>query len=339
MILADKIIMLRKRNGWSQEELADKLDISRQSVSKWESGSSIPDLDKIIKMSGLFGVSTDYLLKEEIEEIPQGEGLSSDETPESPRRRISLEEAENFLDRTKEFAHMIGLGVALCICSPIVLIVWGGSAELGLTRASSDLAEGIGVMVLLGMVAIAVIIFILQGIHYDKFDWLEREILAPEYGVEGMVSKRKENYVSTFGVCIAVGVGLCILSVIPLCVIGSMGAAGEEMEMWGVGIFLVTVAVAVYLFVRAGIIHDSFDKLLQTDDYSVEKKKMRKESRLSIIAGIYWSLVVAAYLLWSFVTRTWHTTWIIWPVAGVLWAAVAGVVRLITSLLHSSKKE
>ena len=70
MILAEKIMRLRKQKGWSQEELAVRLNVSRQSVSKWESMTSLPDLDKIIKMSELFGVSTDYLLKDEIEEEP-----------------------------------------------------------------------------------------------------------------------------------------------------------------------------------------------------------------------------------------------------------------------------
>ena len=67
MILADKIIEERKKNGWSQEELASKLGVSRQAVSKWESSGSIPDLQRILQMSELFGVTTDYLLKDEIE--------------------------------------------------------------------------------------------------------------------------------------------------------------------------------------------------------------------------------------------------------------------------------
>lgn len=65
MILAEKITYLRKQKEWSQEELADQMEISRQSVSKWESGASIPELDKIIRMSMIFGVSTDFLLKDE----------------------------------------------------------------------------------------------------------------------------------------------------------------------------------------------------------------------------------------------------------------------------------
>ena len=68
MILADKIINLRKKNGWSQEELAEKLGVTRQSISKYEGAQSIPDLDKILKLSEIFGVTTDYLIKDELEE-------------------------------------------------------------------------------------------------------------------------------------------------------------------------------------------------------------------------------------------------------------------------------
>ena len=68
MILAEKIVQLRKKNGWSQEELAAQLNVSRQAVSKWEGAQSVPDLDRILQMSALFGVTTDYLLKDELEE-------------------------------------------------------------------------------------------------------------------------------------------------------------------------------------------------------------------------------------------------------------------------------
>lgn len=76
MIFADKIIQLRKESNWSQEELASQLGVSRQSISKWESGSSLPDLDKIIKLSQIFDVSTDYLLKDEMEEDTSAPSLA-----------------------------------------------------------------------------------------------------------------------------------------------------------------------------------------------------------------------------------------------------------------------
>ena len=98
MILSEKIIMLRKKYGWSQEELAERLDISRQSVSKWESGASIPDLERIVGMSQLFGVTTDYLLKDEMEETEFADGM----TPEITEGKvITVEEANTFLEATR----------------------------------------------------------------------------------------------------------------------------------------------------------------------------------------------------------------------------------------------
>lgn len=73
MKLAEKIQDLRKKNGLSQEQLADKLGISRQAISKWESEQSSPDIDKIVLLSEFFQVSTDYLLKEEKEDSVQSE--------------------------------------------------------------------------------------------------------------------------------------------------------------------------------------------------------------------------------------------------------------------------
>ena len=82
MIFADKLIRLRKKAGWSQEELAARLDVSRQSVSKWESAQSIPDLEKIVRLSKLFGVTTDYLLKDEMtdEEMPKESSRKAEQT-------------------------------------------------------------------------------------------------------------------------------------------------------------------------------------------------------------------------------------------------------------------
>ena len=86
MILADKIIRLRKKNGWSQEELAEKMSVSRQAVSKWESAQTIPDLEKILQLSTLFGVMTDYLLKDEMEDEE-----FSDDASEHTVKRISID--------------------------------------------------------------------------------------------------------------------------------------------------------------------------------------------------------------------------------------------------------
>ena len=115
MILADKIISLRKKAGWSQEELASQLNVSRQSVSKWEGAQSVPDMDKVVQMSRLFGVSTDFLLKDELELEEPVQSVSVDEPP---LRRVTMEEASAYLTLRREAAPKIALATFLCIISP-----------------------------------------------------------------------------------------------------------------------------------------------------------------------------------------------------------------------------
>ena len=136
MVLSEKIAFLRKKNGWSQEELAEKLDISRQSVSKWELGGSIPDLDKIIKLSELFDVTTDYLLKDDTEEISCGVSEVFEEIPEPSMqvsepeaRRVSMEEANRFMDLTEKLCGRIAFAISLFILCPVPLLFLGGVAE------------------------------------------------------------------------------------------------------------------------------------------------------------------------------------------------------------------
>ena len=100
MILADKIVTLRKRAGWSQEELAAQLGVSRQSVSKWEGAQSVPDMQKVVQMSRLFGVTTDYLLKEELGE-PEPAPAESD----APLRRVTMEQAADYLAQRQAAAE------------------------------------------------------------------------------------------------------------------------------------------------------------------------------------------------------------------------------------------
>lgn len=97
MILADKIINLRKKNGWSQEELAEKLGVTRQSISKYEGAQSIPDLDKILKLSEIFGVTTDYLIKDELEEEEYAPSQMQENESESDRsvHKVTMERQMN----------------------------------------------------------------------------------------------------------------------------------------------------------------------------------------------------------------------------------------------------
>lgn len=158
MILADKITEERKKNGWSQEELANQLGVSRQAVSKWESAGAVPDLQRILQMSELFGVSTDYLLKDEM----KAENITYHESTESyaePLKKVTMENANEFLDMKRNGSKVVANATSMCISSPILLIVLVTMAEDGVFHVSESLATVFGCVFLLGMVAAAVFLF------------------------------------------------------------------------------------------------------------------------------------------------------------------------------------
>ena len=322
MILADKIMNLRKKCGWSQEELAEQLGISRQSVSKWESGMSIPDLEKIVKMSALFGVSTDYLLKDEIEETLPSETYDTDSAEACP---VSLEEANAYMDLVKETAPKFATAIPAIVLSPIPLLLLGSYAEMHPEKYSEDVFGGIGLAILLIIVLIAVVPIILNSMRLSKYEYLEKEEISLLYGVRGIVEKRKEEYEEIYRQGIVIGVVLCIAGAIPLILAGTLGANDFVASIF-VCVLLCLVALAVHFFIGRGLVRESFTKLLQEGDYTKDMKQGGKV--IEKIAGVYWCLVTAAFLAWSFLGNAWGISWVIWPVAGVLFGALACAVRL-----------
>ena len=224
MILADKIISLRKKAGWSQEELAEQLGVSRQSVSKWEGAQSIPDMDKLLQLSRIFGVSTDYLLKDEIEAPVLDD---SKPLPEEPAlRRVTMEEASNYLNQSRRNAPKNALGTFLCVISPVTLLMLLAIAESTKSVTSdgsaavvydmSGAAVGIGVSVLLILVAVGVALFMLSDSKVREFSFLEKEPFETEYGVTGMVKERRREFSDSLTRLNIIATLLCILSAVPL---------------------------------------------------------------------------------------------------------------------------
>lgn len=330
MILADKIIDLRKKNGWSQEELASQLGVSRQSVSKWESGQSIPDLDRILKMSTIFGVSTDYLLKEDVEPADDSPQMDAPQPEEEGARMIGMEEAYHYLSMVQMAAPRIARGVTLCILSPIVLFLLGGlSDEEGGFLLPEWSVPAVGLPVLLLFVVCGVAQFILYGRQLEAYEFLEKQPIELAYGVRGVVEKRKDVYSAQHSQRLMIGVSICILAVVSL-FIGAALEGVHETTMYPVLGFIIMLAIAaigVHFLVLTCTIQGGYQRLLEEGDYSREKKLHNRKNEP--IATAYWCLVTAGYLLWSFLTWDWGRTWIVWPVAGAFYGAVVAVSNMV----------
>ena len=325
MILADKIINLRKKNGWSQEELAEKLGVTRQSVSKYEGAQSIPDLDKILKLSEIFGVTTDYLIKDELEEEEYAPSQMQENESESDRsvHKVTMEMANEYLQIIDWTAGKTAFATMLCILSPIVLLMLGAMSEMPNYHISENAAAGIGICVLIVLIAIAVMIFILCGMKTKKYEFLEKEYIETVYGVSGMVKEKRDAYHSTYVTQLVIGIACCICSVIPL--FGTLAVSESDFYMVSAVCMLLTlVAIGTYFIVRSAAKMNAMNQLLEEEDYTRQKKHENK--KMSGPVTVYWLIATAIYLAWSFTTNDWDRTWIIWPVVGVLFPAFYAIV-------------
>lgn len=322
MLLAEKIMTLRKRAGWSQEELAAQLGVSRQSVSKWEGAQSVPDMQKVVQMSRLFGVTTDYLLKEELGE-PEPAPAESD----APLRRVTMEQAADYLALRQAAAPKLALATLLCVLSPVALLLLAALSDRPGAALSENAAAGIGLCVLLVLVAVAVAVFITCAAQVKAYAFLETEPFETAYGVTGMVRERRAAAAPEHTRGKVAGTVLCILSAVPLFIAVCLNGP-DLLYVAAVCLLLVLAGVGSALFVYGGVYQAAMDRLLEEGDYVRPRK--RQNGVVGAISSIYWLTVTAAYLLWTF--GPWwdaqpQDTWILWAVAGVLYGAVMALVR------------
>lgn len=320
MIFADKIIRLRKKNGWSQEDLAERMNVSRQSISKWEGAQSTPDLEKVLHLSKLFGVTTDYLLKDEIENEDYTVG-----DDDMGKKHVSLADAKEYLNQRKAAAVKIAIATFLCILSPIPLLILGVASEVPRYGISENAAGVSGLILLLLIVCVAVVLFIQCGSKNAPFAFLDKEDFENEYGVRGLVQERQKDFRYTYIKFNIIGTCLCILSPISLFI-----GAFTENDFFVIIMLSITMLIAgigVVFFILAGVPMESMHRLLKEGEYSVKERKSREIKQA--ISAAYWLLTVAIYLAISFIANAWDYSWIVWPVAGVLYATVMVICNLI----------
>ena len=360
---------LRKRTGWSQEELAQQLGVSRQSVSKWESMASMPDIQKIMAMSELFGVSTDYLLKDELEELPAtaavavadstgtsasggiagadpsavlGGSSTADNASTSktvaPKLSVSLDTATEYLDAIARTSRPTAGAITLFILGPALLVSLATYSEDALyfdpMHISPDAMGIAGICIMMLFIAAGVGLLILQDMKLAKFKQLKEASLELQYGVEAAVRRRAESTESLRYMQQAAGVCLTILSAIPFLIASYYGTG----LIFALGFFVaaILVSLGVYLLVYSGIIRDGYRVLLQEGDFSHDEKSNKRDSKSAAlkyrpIARAYFGTITLLYVGYSFITKDWKSSWIIWPVSALLY-------HIIISILNALKK-
>lgn len=153
MNFSEKLQELRKSKGLSQEALAQKLDVSRQAVSKWETGEGYPEMDKLLLLSDLFQVSLDYLLKNEENQV----------NTQQEKYFMSSSQIQEFMVFKNAFAYHIAIAVMVIILSVNLPILF-----------ESMNRDSLGAVLMLVVIALAVTVLIVTGISSEKYSDIEK---------------------------------------------------------------------------------------------------------------------------------------------------------------------
>lgn len=287
MAFSDNLQFLRSRQGQTQEQLAEALEVSRQSVSKWEGGQSYPEMDTILRICDLYHVDLDTLMRGSVED--------------------SLVEDTAQYDRfmngfSKRMAFAIGgiiAGVGLC----------------GLLEARGVSQYLIGAFLLL-VVAVCVVVIVASSLQNENFRKAYPTI------ADFYTEQEKQVFRQKFVWFIAGGVGAILFDVALLLLFFSKFPEEEPFESYAISVFLLIVAGAVTAFVYAGIQEEKYkiDEYNRDNNPTPEVKK--RMGLITTICAALMTLVTALYVGLGLALDLWRTAWWVFAVGGILCAVV-----------------
>jgi len=231
---------------------------------------------------------------------------------------LSGEEAYAYLEQTRRGSSWIGVGVWLIMAGICAMLLIGsifGDSETG----ENGTAGAVGVVVLLLTIAAAVPIFIVNSMRIDRYEHYDDQIILLDAEVKSELERQAINYNSLFAARLSFGIALMLVSLGVFIVLGTLGY-----RMVPLVIFLSMIGFAVFLFIRTGMTRSAYDVLLGRGDYAKKVRFVKSNKLTGTIASVYWPVIAAIYLLWSFVGEAWQISWVVWPAAGVLFGAIAG---------------
>lgn len=245
MKFGEKLQKLRKEKGMSQEELAARLHVSRQAVSKWENDQGYPETEKMLMIGNIFSVTMDYLLKDEGGDQPQEQGFYA-----------SRECVQGYLQQEKRITLRIAVGTLLCILSGLPILIF------------PQLEDVMSVFSML-IIALGIAVFVSLSFDKDEYKILKQEPLYFDHDYLQELKGEHDGLQKKFKRLIIGGLLLIFLS----CIIAMISEDVLHMEEGLLdAVYLLLISTAVFLFIYAGCSMDTYELLVDNEAY--RKKSM-----------------------------------------------------------------
>ena len=295
MSLSENLQNLRKIKNMSQEELAERLDVSRQAVSKWESGNGYPETEKIISICEIFDCSMDDLVKGKISEDVKKEKNDYD----------------SIMTKT---AKGIALGISIILLAVSIMLTILGFAP---NEQAEDQYALIGVVVVLVGVIFAVPLFIINGSKINDFRKKNPKI-ANVYSEE---ETEKGN--SKYTTYLAIGISTILVGVVAMMSLIALKVFGDN-SCLPVAVLMYFVTIGASTIVFSGKMKEKYDvekyNKENSDDFKVREEKIGK------ICGTIMLTATAIFLVLGFTLNLWYIAWVVFPIGGILCGIVGTIM-------------
>lgn len=293
MGFGENLQFLRQKKGLTQEQVAEQLRVSRQSVSKWESGNSYPEMDKIMQLCDLFQCSMDALIKQDA-------------------KTVCVQDDIKYERHMNQYSRAVTFGVGFILLGVSIYEFMAGM------RMPENLCN----MIFLIIVVVSVMVFIVFGMRDSDFKrkYKEISIVYPEEEID----KFHKTHINM----IATGVGIILIGVIFEGFVDGIRPPRPFTEDIYHGVFMLAVAAGVSLLTYAGMQKKKYDieKSNKADSLTAERKG--KESMCGKICGAIMLIATIIFLLLGFVWSSfWSFAWITFPIGGIL----CGIVTMFLS--------
>lgn len=288
MSLGENLQFLRKTKNITQEDLAESLNVSRQSVSKWESDATFPEMDKIIQICDMFSCSIDSLIKGNIQK-------------ETAQDKVGYDKHMN------KFSKCISVGIGLCLLS----ISFAGLCD-GLKVNDSIIGIGFFLFIL-----IAVMIFVVSGINNSNFE-KNNPYIAPFYKKEQITA-----FENKYPLRIAVGISLIIIGFIVT--IGIDGLEKNRItEALENSMLFFFASIGVSVLVYNGMQKDKYD--IEKYNHRLKKEHKKESSVEQKIHGVIMLIATIIFLVTGIVWHIWQYNWLAFVIGGILCGIVSIII-------------
>jgi len=302
MSLGENLQFLRKRENMTQEQLAEALEVSRQSVSKWESDSTYPETDKLMQLADLFHCSLDDLMRKDV---------SSQ----------YVEDKNHYNQFMDQFSKRVTLGVGLILSGLTIMLFL---TAVNPQKQDVDV-EALSTIVFFLFLIVAVAIFIVSGLQKSQYE--KKHPYIENFYTEA----EKEAFHKKFTVYITSGVVLIIFGLILM--IGCETVISYDHMLYNVvdfetftnSIFLFFVTIAVTLLVYAGTQESKYN----IDHYNLihdhNSQTYKNDKKTGLVCGCLMMTATMIFLALGFIWNLWRFSWIVYPIFGIA-CGIASVI-------------